>query len=85
MARRLRIAVPLAVALAAALPSAPAQGAFTSNLGVSYDIDSPPAPSPADENELDIYRPVGFTGARPVVLYVHGGAWRTGDKDNNAL
>lgn len=69
-------------ALAAAVLATPASADFTSNLGVNYDIDSPPAPSPAAQNQLDIYRPIGFSGPRPVVIYVHGGGWRIGDKGN---
>lgn len=30
---------------------------------------------------LDVYTPVR-TGSRPVVVYVHGGGWQTGDKEN---
>lgn len=32
-------------------------------------------------NRLDVYAPDGATGL-PVVVYVHGGGWRTGDKAN---
>jgi len=34
---------------------------------------------------LDIYKPNGISGLVPVVIYVHGGSWRTGDKDNVML
>lgn len=69
-----------AVALGLALPGA--AGAYVSNLGVSYDIDSPPAPSPASQNQLDVYGPEGASGPRPVVVFVHGGGWAIGDKAN---
>ena len=47
---------------------------------LSYDIDSPP--SDPNLNALDLYVPDGAqpSDSRPVVVYVHGGAWRTGDK-----
>jgi arylformamidase len=52
--------------------------------GINYDIDSPPAPAPAAQNQLDIYIPDGISesASRPVVAYVHGGGWRQGDKAN---
>jgi acetyl esterase/lipase len=57
--------------------------AATAHLGLSYDIDSPPAPSPASQNELDLYTPdTPSATPRPVVVYVHGGAWAIGDKAN---
>jgi arylformamidase len=31
---------------------------------------------------LDVYRPNNITGLKPVMVYVHGGYWRNGDKDN---
>ncbi len=30
----------------------------------------------------DIYYPVSYTSLRPVIIYVHGGGWCTGDKAN---
>ncbi len=30
--------------------------------------------------QLDIYRPDAYSGDLPVVLWVHGGGWKTGDK-----
>ncbi|MFN8161025.1 MAG: alpha/beta hydrolase [Solirubrobacterales bacterium] len=47
---------------------------------VSYDLDSPV--SPPGLNRLDLYVPAGLDpGARrPLVVYVHGGGWRRGDK-----
>jgi arylformamidase len=71
-------AVAFALAL---LPSG--ASAYTPHLDLNYDIDSPPAPSPVRENYLDLYLPPGSAGDhRPVVVYVHGGGWRTGDKRN---
>lgn len=47
---------------------------------ISYDLGSPPA-DPA-RNTLDIYRPVKpSAGLRPLVLHIHGGGWRVGNKN----
>ncbi|MEW6306039.1 MAG: alpha/beta hydrolase [Verrucomicrobiota bacterium] len=32
--------------------------------------------------KLDLYRPREFSGRLPVVIWIHGGAWRNGSKDN---
>lgn len=72
-----------AVALAAVAAPAPAPAAYTARLDLSYDIDSPPAPSPPGHNQLDLYTPAGARrGSRPVVVYLHGGGWQVGDKRN---
>jgi hypothetical protein len=31
---------------------------------------------------LDVYKPINYTGFRPVVIYIHGGYWNAGDKTN---
>lgn len=41
---------------------------------------APPPDAGGSKHLLDVYRPVGSTG-RPVVLFIHGGAWIQGDKD----
>jgi acetyl esterase/lipase len=71
------IAVLLA-ALAAA-GSAPASAA-TVKLGIDYDLDGSPTPTPPALNQLDLYRPAGAGDRRPIVVYIHGGGWRRGDK-----
>jgi arylformamidase len=72
------------LAAAAALllmgPAAAADAAYTAHPDLSYDQGSPVVP--AAQNKLDLYSPVGFAGPRPVVVYVHGGSWRVGDKAN---
>lgn len=52
---------------------------------LSYDLDSPVADP--NLNALDLYMPDGAvtTDSRPVVVYVHGGGWRNGDKRNQIL
>jgi acetyl esterase/lipase len=35
---------------------------------------------PADRNRLDVFQAEGATGARPVLLFVHGGGYIRGDK-----
>jgi acetyl esterase/lipase len=69
------------LALAAlAMPAGAA--AAVAHEDVSYDLGSPPADP--NLNALDIYVPDGAapTDSRPVVVYVHGGGWAIGDKDN---
>lgn len=72
------------VLAAAAIVQVPGAAAATAHRDLSYDIDSPPSPSPADQNALDLYVPdgVGPGASRPVVVYVHGGGWALGDKEN---
>ena len=70
---------------AAALLLVPAAGeAAVAHPGNDYDLDGSPDPVPAALTELDIYTPDNGTAAdsRPVVVYVHGGGWKAGDKAN---
>jgi arylformamidase len=77
MPERILLLAVVILALAAA-----SCAAATEHPGIDYDIDSPP-PQP-NLNKLDIYTPdgVGPGDHRPVVVYVHGGAWSIGDKAN---
>ena len=79
MTRRL-LAIPLALALVA-VAGAPA-GATVAHPDLSYDLDSPAADP--NLNALDLYLPDDAqpSDSRPVVVYVHGGGWRAGDKAN---
>lgn len=75
----------LLVALLAAFAAGPAPaGAATATRGIDYDLDGSPPPSPPALNRLDLYQPAGATPGdrRPIVVYVHGGGWRKGDKRN---
>lgn len=45
-------------------------------LNIQYNKDL----SDNNQLKLDVYRPLGYTDPIPVVIYVHGGAWCTGDK-----
>ncbi|MCB0865362.1 MAG: alpha/beta hydrolase [Solirubrobacterales bacterium] len=74
----------LAVAMLTALALAPSAGAAQSHKGIVYDLDGTPVPNPPRLNQLDLYTPddVGAGASRPVVVYVHGGGWATGDKSN---
>jgi acetyl esterase/lipase len=55
---------------------------------VPPDVTVDRALSYAGSRKLDIYRPVGvpaaLPAALPVVVLVHGGGWRAGDRDNLA-
>ena len=46
--------------------------------GVERTIDVPYAPG--KRHKLDVYRPENLEGSAPVVLFIYGGAWRSGDK-----
>lgn len=50
---------------------------FTKFENIAYATD---APTP--QQMLDIYVPNGGPASKPVMVYVHGGSWRTGDKAN---
>ena len=70
----------LALVAGLAAPGAPAQD--------KKDEEQPPAPQPTaaglaygklDRQVLDVYAPPGAKGL-PVVFWIHGGGWQTGDK-----
>lgn len=71
----------VAVLAALALGASPA-GAAMATQGIDYDLDGSPSPSPPRLNQLDVFRPDGAAAGddRPVIVYVHGGGWRRGDK-----
>lgn len=46
-------------------------------LNVPYDA---PPPEGGSKHQLDIYHPIGEKNT-PVLLFIHGGAWKTGDKN----
>jgi acetyl esterase/lipase len=37
------------------------------------------------EGKLDVYQPPGVTTPNPTVVFIHGGAWSSGSKQQNAL
>jgi acetyl esterase len=53
--------------------------------GVEVIRDVPYVPSGLNEHLLDVYRPVERRHPRPVVLYLHGGAFRILSKDTHWL
>ncbi len=73
----MRLTVLLALLLSACSPAAllnvtvPSQGAAETR-DVAY-ADGP-------RHRLDIYRPPGANGGAPLVVFLYGGGWRTGDK-----
>ena len=83
--RRSRRTITLLAAVGAivasfTLGSPPARADYTVQTGVSYAASSPSNPA---LNQLDLYLPDGQAKElRPVVVWVHGGAWMTGDKSN---
>ena len=55
------------------LTTAPAEAAPSPQLDVAYADTAP-------EQRLDLYQPAPADKPAPLVIYIHGGAWRTGDK-----
>lgn len=53
--------------------------------GVEHLRDVPYLPTNAPEHTLDVMRPADATGPLPVVVYVHGGAFRALSKDTHRL
>jgi acetyl esterase/lipase len=77
LSRCSRILAPLAavLGLCAAVPAhAATKPALQESLDIRY------APGGGDRHTLDVIAPKGAKN-RPVVLFVHGGAWMIGDKD----
>ncbi len=68
----------LALLLAACSPTGILNATVPTN-GVAVTRDVAYADGP--RHTMDIYRPPGATGQAPLVVFVHGGNWRTGDKD----
>lgn len=50
---------------------------YTLHANISYDTVSGVSP---DLLALDVYEPLNATGLRPVIIYVHGGSWKGGNK-----
>jgi acetyl esterase len=53
--------------------------------GIERIVDVPYLPTNARAHMLDVYRPRGAQGPLPVVMYVHGGAFRSLSKDTHLL
>jgi acetyl esterase/lipase len=71
-------------AAAAGVPAPPPPGPReTCKVRVSHDILYHATPGDPDRrrHRLDVYRPLGRDG-RPVLFFVHGGAWVAGSKDD---
>jgi arylformamidase len=65
--------------LASALAQSPANASTQTKLNVKRDI---PYTEPADPRQkVDIYAPAGARNL-PVVFWIHGGGWQTGDRTN---
>ena len=80
-----------AVLLAAFVCGAPAQAEdvaeWTASLGGAYRVRPNIVYSTANgyENKLDLYLPRGESGPRPTLIYIHGGGWVGGTKENSIL
>lgn len=66
------------------VPISGVASSFVTEDDISYDLGSPPA-DPA-RNMLDIYLPgEGTATLKPIVMHIHGGGWRVGDKSNASI
>lgn len=73
----------LGLLLVIVLPPSSSRAAYTVEAGISYSDQSPADPS---RNQLDLYRPSSPASTlAPIVIYVHGGGWRRGDKANGIV
>ena len=67
-------------------PQAPRRPAVPKGVRAVLDVAYVPGPKSHPLQKLDLYVPNDpiepFRGPRPVIVYVHGGAWRGGDKRN---
>lgn len=62
-------------------------GCTTNQLLGAANLVEGPGPRPVEfaygngpRQRLDVYRPVGTAAAAPVIVFVHGGSWQSGDK-----
>lgn len=83
--RTLLVVACAAMLLAGPMPALAQVNLFAPfNLGDAMDkgaertIDVPYAPG--KRHKLDVYRPEALTDTAPVVLFIYGGAWRSGEK-----
>lgn len=76
----LRLLLATIAAAIAAMAAPVAAHAVTKVGDVDYDVDG----APSALGRLDLYLPDGAAPGdrRPIVVYVHGGGWRGGDKGN---
>ncbi len=75
----LRVAFLVCVTLAMASCAAALNATVdTQGVQINHDI----AYEPSGRHGLDIYRADTAVGARPVVVFLYGGGWRNGDRDD---
>jgi len=48
----------------------------------SFSLEKNVFYAPGDRHRLDIYSPIGATGAEPVVVFFYGGSWQRGAKED---
>jgi acetyl esterase/lipase len=76
----------LLVATAAALPGcSPARLANALTPSTGYAVRRDLAYGPLPRHRLDLYAPDGMRADAPLLVFLHGGAWRNGSKDTYAF
>ena len=83
--RRLLLLAPVSVLLGPATACAPRQLAESVLLGNHFELvaDVPYGPDPKDR--LDVYRPRHRESSAPVVVFLYGGRWQRGSKEEYRL
>jgi acetyl esterase/lipase len=66
--------------LLAALAARAGAGDAAADLPARVRCDADQAYGPDPAQRLDLYRPAGEVASAPLILFVHGGGWRRGDK-----
>jgi acetyl esterase/lipase len=66
----------------AILPAASTLPALISTINAVFYQDIPYRNNPSGRCKLDFYKPKGGASSKPIVIYVHGGAYMGGDKIN---
>jgi acetyl esterase/lipase len=87
--RRLAVVVTAAMVLGAGNASAQLSDTETwaSHLSNTYRVVPNVTYHTANnrENKVDLYLPSGVDGPVPVLMYIHGGGWRSGSKESSVL
>lgn len=88
------VAIGLALALGLAVAALLAFKLWREDEGIDRNLAAQPmddllqtqniAYAPGDRHGLDIYRPADAEDARPVIIYLYGGAWTGGSKAQHA-
>jgi acetyl esterase/lipase len=78
------VLVSALICVPATASAAPVTYPVSVRKGVQYGTGRVMAPTPGDVPLLlDLYRPAGAAGPRPVAIFIHGGGFRTGTRSDS--